>query len=106
MDDMKLEGAFMFQALVICVNFKIALSTNTHTWCSLFGQIIGVILFFLVFLLVSLWDFLGSSLNHELHLIITFESSYLITIFLIFGFAIIEWWMNIWDNIIKYIIQY
>ena len=75
-------------AIVVLVNVKIFISTNTHTFLSLFWQIGSVSWFFAFFFILDFWD--GADLQGFLGVFLGFITNYVILFLFMSGFVLVD----------------
>ena len=89
---LEVNGAFLFQAIVVLVNIKIFLHSNTMSFFSMFWQFGSIALFYIFFFVFSLSP--EFELFQILPTLFSFENQYFLLGFFIIGYSLIEYGLN------------
>jgi phospholipid-transporting ATPase len=86
-DSLEYTGTFIILAIVVLVNVKIFISTNTHTWLSVFWQVGSIAWYFVLYIIL---DFAESELRGFLGVFLTFIPNYIILFLFTSGFILVD----------------
>jgi len=93
---LNLNGVFIFQAIVVLVNIKIFLQSNTMSCLSLFWQFGSIGLFYLFFFFFSIHPKLD--LFSLMPILFSFENQYVLLFFFTTSYSLIEYGMSILEK--------
>lgn len=98
-----LNGTFIFETIVILVNVKIFISTNTHTAWSLFWQLGSIGWFFVIFgIETNLHDpAYDIPISGMFMIIMRYVTMYILLFFFVCGFIMVDVGMQMVDNYIE-----
>ena len=101
---MTISGLFCFQTIVVLVNIKILVQSNTHTWLSWFWQLGSIANFYVAFASFSYSEF-NPNLRDLMPLLLDFVSQYILLFFCVCSYILIEQGSKILEQEINDIIE-
>ena len=97
--DLVLNGAFIFQAIVVLVNIKLFIQTNTHSWFSILWIVWSIGSFYFVLWLLSQYALMDTF--SILSVLSSFMTQYTLLFFFTISYILIEYGILILDDFIK-----
>mmetsp|Transcript_41346 Transcript_41346/g.62991 ORF Transcript_41346/g.62991 Transcript_41346/m.62991 type:complete len:239 (-) Transcript_41346:555-1271(-) len=91
-----LNGVFIFQAIVVAVNIKIFIQSNTFSLLSVFWQFGSIAMFYIFFYLFNAHPDLD--LFDLMPTLFSFESQYLLLFFFMTSYSLIEYGLSIFEK--------
>jgi phospholipid-transporting ATPase len=96
------NGLFIFQAIVVLVNIKLFIQTSTHTLCSVFLQVISIVLFYAMFyFLSSQIKIENGDLFNTFPILMSFANQYMLLFFFMTSYILIEKGQNMLEQEIR-----
>mmetsp|Transcript_824 Transcript_824/g.1479 ORF Transcript_824/g.1479 Transcript_824/m.1479 type:complete len:437 (+) Transcript_824:889-2199(+) len=95
---LNLNGVFIFQAIVVLVNIKLFLHSNTYSFFSILWQFGSIFLFYLFFSFFNTNQDLG--LFGLLPILFSFENQYFLLFFFMTSYSLIEYGLGVVDKVI------
>ena len=90
MDSLDLTGVSIMQALIMVVNFKLISSSFNHTFGSLFWQLGSIISFYLMFIILSRFEYFDSPLFGVFNILMHYRTYYLLLFIFVVGYVLVD----------------
>lgn len=95
-----LNGLFLFQAVVVIVNVKLMIATNTHSLLTVSLQLLSIALFYLAYFILNLPALGQSDLSGTLRMLLTMGTNWILLFFFTLSYCCLEYIFRImYDNL-------
>ena len=102
---MIINGVFIFQAIVVIVNIKIMIATNTYSFLSFFWQFGSILLFYISFFVLQLQSF-QQDIQGMYSLLYSMVSQWFLLFFFTLAYVLVEYIMSLGYANLQNIYQY
>jgi len=102
---MIINGVFIFQAIIVIVNIKIMIATNTYSFLSFFWQFGSILLFYISFFVLQLQSF-QQDIQGMYSLLYSMVSQWFLLFFFTLAYVLVEYIMSLGYANLQNIYQY